>query len=79
MSSATDDGRRPSGGPSGGRAGPATGVARHHQALTELAFAHYYLRHHADDARDRWRLERLRAMIRRGRLTLAAERVGSGW
>ena len=53
-------------------------VARHHQALTELAFAHYYLRHHADDARDRWRLERLRAMIRRGRLTLAAERVGSG-
>jgi RsiW-degrading membrane proteinase PrsW (M82 family) len=52
-------------------------VARHHHALTELAFAHYYLHHHADAALDRWRLERLRAMIRHGRLTLASERVGS--
>jgi RsiW-degrading membrane proteinase PrsW (M82 family) len=52
-------------------------VARHHHALTELAFAHYYLLHHADDALDRRRLERMRAMIRHGRLTLAAERVGS--
>jgi RsiW-degrading membrane proteinase PrsW (M82 family) len=52
-------------------------LARHHQALTELAFAQYHLRHHADGSSSRPHLERLRAMVRHGRLILAAERAGS--
>lgn len=45
-------------------------LARHHQALTELAFARYHLRQHDDDPDQSPDLEPLRAAIRRGRLAL---------
>jgi RsiW-degrading membrane proteinase PrsW (M82 family) len=52
-------------------------LARHHQALTELAFARYHLQHPAADSPDGRAVERLRGMIRHARLTLAAEQAGS--
>jgi RsiW-degrading membrane proteinase PrsW (M82 family) len=52
-------------------------LARHYQALTDLAFARFHLRWQDGAAPDQATLNRLRARTRRGRLALAASRLSA--
>lgn len=49
-------------------------LANHYQALTDLAFARYHLSRQERSSLDQAHLNRLRALTRRGRLALAANR-----